>query len=140
MNRGRRDAIRQELIRSRALFERTAEVIRRLFEIPLEERHELALVPFDASAWNAVVSSGLLFAFGESTVTHLLEFYEVVHEFNALVPVSLHGSPTTIIHTPADPGSVRSGTYYPRVIEHLVAELRRTITPLVAEFDLEPPT
>ena len=138
VKRGRRDAIRQELVRSRALLQRTAELIDRLFEIALEDRHELALVPFDSSAWNALISSGLLFAFGEPTVTRLLAFYSVVHEFNSLVPVSLNGDPGTIIHTPADPGSMRSGTYYPRVIEHLVVELRRTIMPLVDEFDLEP--
>lgn len=120
---GRTAALRFEISANLKLLNKTYTLFEGLFAILPEKRHRVALVPFHTDAWNAIVASGLLLSFPESTTKNLLEAYAIIHEVNSLIDwLKLEKEP--IVHTSAYEDSFKEhGTYIPSIIRDKVGRL-----------------
>jgi len=126
--RGRNAALRFEISANVSLIDRTYTLIDRVLVLSSEKRQRIALVPFHTDAWNAVVASGLLFAFSEETVKQLVEAYTIIHEINSLIDwLKIERDP--IVHTSAYENSFKHhGTYIPSIIRDKLGKLRALLT------------
>lgn len=124
---GRNAALKYEIAANLDLVDKTNSLMNRLFGISPERRHSVALIPFHTDAWNAVIASGLLFAFSSETSEHLVEAYRTIHEVNSMIDW-LRAGRETIVHTTADENSFQEhGTYVPSIIQDKLGQLRNLL-------------
>lgn len=124
LGKGRTAALTFEISANLSLLDRTYTLIERVYVIPPQKRKRIAIVPFHADAWNAVVASGLMFGFSEEIAKLLVETYALIHEINSLIDwLKIEVEP--IVHTSADEGSWKeAGTYVPATIRDKLTKLR----------------
>ncbi len=121
---GRNAALRFEISANLSLIKRTRALFNRVGSIPSQRRKPIALVPFHTDAWNAVVASGLLFAFPGELANQLVEAYATIYEVNSLIDWLKAGAEPTV-HTSAYEDSFEEhGTYIPSIIETNIGRLR----------------
>lgn len=124
---GRTAALRFEISANLELLDKTCHFLDRLSRILPGEQQRIILVPLHTDAWSAIVASGLLLSFPESTTTNLLQAYAIIHEFNTLIdslngPHWLKGEESEVAHFVGDDSSwPKHGTYIPAIIRHRMA-------------------
>jgi len=124
LGKGRTTALTFEILANLSLLDRTYRLIERVYVFSPEKRKRIVIVPFHTDAWNAVVASGLMFAFSEEITKLLVETYALIHEINSLIDwLKIEVEP--IVHTTADEGSLKeAGTYVPAIIRDKLTKLR----------------
>lgn len=124
LGKGRTTALAFEISANLSLLDETYTLIERVYVISPQKRKRIVIVPFHTDAWNAVVASGLMFAFSEEIIKLLVETYALIHEINSLIDwLKIEVEP--IVHTSADEGSLKeAGTWVPAIIRDKLTKLR----------------
>jgi hypothetical protein len=133
---GRAEALRLEITRNRELASQTLKLLDTYWHNPEPSaRPPIAFISLHTSAWDALVASGMLFAYPNETVTTLSSLYASIKEFNTiceanhLAQVAYAISPTNlpVMVTPALDSTfirgVQHGTYWPAVIRDMMTRL-----------------
>lgn len=129
---GRTAALHFEISQNLELISRTQKLIDQVYVLSPEKRQAIALIPFHTDAWNSMVASGLLSSLQPEVAERLVEAYRLIHEINTLIEWLKIAEPP-IVHTPAEPSSVRHGKYLPAIIKDKLPHLS-TLLEKIATF------
>jgi hypothetical protein len=134
LGKGRTTALAFEISANLSLLDKTYTLIERVYVMSPQKRKRIAMVPFHTDAWNAVVASGLMFAFSEEITKLLVETYALIYEINSLIDwLKIEVEP--IVHTSADESSFKeAGTYVPAIIRDKLTKLRSLLQQATADL------
>jgi Asp-tRNA(Asn)/Glu-tRNA(Gln) amidotransferase B subunit len=118
--KGLKKSINFEISKNIELCNMSLKLIEEIYHFKLEQRQPIVFIPFYTDAWNAIISSGLLFVLKEKA-QKLIEAYSLIHEINYLVDYQKCG--VEIVNTPVYRSSPQNGTYIPAILQQKVAKL-----------------